>query len=180
MNRVMLLYPPGKAYQRSEDRAQCNIDDSATATVHACNDLGYAAAILRNNGYEVFLRDYQTENKTENEVKADVLSFSPDVIFISITNATIFRDIEFIKRIKEYCGCKIILKGAIFFNAEESFLSALDLENADVMIGGESNFVILPVIDCLLKEKGSLEGISGIIYREKGKLKKTDFRSITD
>ena len=28
MKRVMLIYPPGKAYQRSEDRAQCNIDES--------------------------------------------------------------------------------------------------------------------------------------------------------
>ena len=62
MNTVMLIYPPGKAYQRSEDRAQSNIDDSAASSVHACNDIGYAAAILRNAGYNVFLRDYQRKD----------------------------------------------------------------------------------------------------------------------
>ena len=51
MNKVMLIYPPGKAYQRSEDRAQCNLDESAVATIHACNDLGYAASVLRNRNY---------------------------------------------------------------------------------------------------------------------------------
>ena len=61
MNKVMLLYPPGRAYQRSEDRAQCNIEDSAVASTHACNDIGYAASVLLQKGYEVFLRDYQTE-----------------------------------------------------------------------------------------------------------------------
>ena len=61
MSKIMLIYPPGKAYQRGEDRAQCNIDDSATTTIRACNDLGYAASVLRNRGYDVLLRDYQTE-----------------------------------------------------------------------------------------------------------------------
>ena len=71
MNRVMLLYPPGKLYQRGEDRAQCNIEDSTASSVHACNDLGYAAAILRARGYEVFLRDYQTERKAFSDVERD-------------------------------------------------------------------------------------------------------------
>ena len=109
MNRVMLLYPPGKMYQRSEDRAQCNIDDSATATVHACNDLGYAAAVLRNEGYEVFLKDYQTEGKTVDDVKADLLLFKPDAVFISITNATIFSDLEFVNEIRELRDFRVVL-----------------------------------------------------------------------
>ena len=175
MNRVMLLYPPGKMYQRSEDRAQCNIDDSATATVHACNDLGYAASVLRNEGYEVFLKDYQTEGKTVDDVKADLLLFKPDAVFISITNATIFSDLEFVNEIRELRDFRVVLKGAIFFDAEERLLNTLDLSNIDVLIGGESNFVILPVIDFLLKGKGSLDSIGGIIYSENGELRKTAF-----
>ncbi|MCR5208138.1 MAG: B12-binding domain-containing radical SAM protein, partial [Eubacterium sp.] len=175
MNRVMLIYPPGKLYQRGEDRAQCNIDDSATATIHACNDLGYAAAILRNNGYEVFLKDYQTEHKTRNVVMNDVREFKPDAVFVSITNATIYDDIEFINAIKECYDCRVILKGAIFFDADRDTLNRLKLDNVDVMIGGESNFVILPLIEYLLKGSGKPEDIPGIIYRENGELKKTAF-----
>lgn len=175
MKKVMLLYPPGKMYQRSEDRAQCNIDDSATVTIHACNDLGYAAAILRNSGYSVFLRDYQTEHKTAEYVKRDVLAFKPDVLFISITNATIFSDIEFVNGIKAYHDCRVILKGAIFFDTQKSILETLSLDNIDVMIGGESNFIIQPLVDFLLKGEGEIDKIPGIIYHGDGGLKKTDF-----
>ncbi len=175
MKKVMLLYPPGKLYQRSEDRAQCNIEDSATVTIHACNDLGYAAAILRNNGYEVFLKDYQTEGLTENEALSDIESFQPDAVFISTTNATVFSDIEFINRIRENRNFRIIIKGAIFFDTKPELLDILDLTNIDVMVGGESNFVILPIIDALLSEKGSLSAVNGIIYKENGELKRTEF-----
>lgn len=96
MSRVMLLYPPGKQYQRSEDRAQCNLDESAVATIHACNDLGYAAAVLRQRNHNVFLRDYQTEKSSLEDVKADILDFMPDIVVISTTNATIPSDLDFV------------------------------------------------------------------------------------
>ena len=110
MSKVMLLYPPGKAYQRSEDRAQCNLDESAVATVHACNDIGYAAAVLRKRDYGVFLRDYQTEKTSLEEVKNDILRFLPDIIVISTTNATILSDLEFISWIKNFHSCEFIVK----------------------------------------------------------------------
>ena len=78
MGKLMLLYPPGKAYQRSEDRAQCNLDESAVATIHACNDMGYAAAVLKKRNHEVYLRDYQTEKSELEEVKNDILKFKDD------------------------------------------------------------------------------------------------------
>ena len=61
--KVALIYPPSKLYQRGEDRCQANIEDSSSSSMRACNDLGYAAAVLLDKGYEVFLRDYQTEHR---------------------------------------------------------------------------------------------------------------------
>ena len=81
---------------------KCNIEDSAVASTHACNDIGYAAAVLLEKGYSVFLKDYQTELATKEQVKADVEDFKPDLIFISITNATIYDDLEFISWIKSF------------------------------------------------------------------------------
>jgi hypothetical protein len=119
MNRVMLLYPPGKQYQRSEDRAQCNIEDSAVASTHACNDIGYAASVLLQKDYSVFLKDYQTEFATKEQVKADIEEFKPDLIFISITNATIYEDLDFINWIKSFHDCLFVIKGAIFYNPKK-------------------------------------------------------------
>lgn len=175
MGRIMLLYPPGKAYQRSEDRAQCNLDDSAVATVHACNDLGYAASVLRKRGYEVFLRDYQTEKAAFDDVKTDIKSFSPDIIVISTTNATVPADIEFINRISEFCDCEFIFKGAIFFDISESLLNTLDLKNINYLVGGELDTVIGDLVDCIFLKKDDIENISGIIYRKDGIFRKTRF-----
>ncbi len=179
MNRIMLIYPPGKAYQRSEDRAQCNLDDSAVATVHACNDLGYAAAILRKHNYDVFLKDYQTEKAEFDEVKQDVIEFDPDFIVISTTNATILSDLNFISQIRAFHNCKFIIKGAIFFNTPDELLDSLDLSNTDCLIGGELDTVIGDVVDCISDNK-SLENIPGIIYKENGIFRKTDFTKWCD
>lgn len=175
MNKVMLIYPPGKQYQRGEDRAQCNIDDSAVTTPHACNDIGYAAAVLRQRSYDVFLRDYQTEHSTNEIVKEDILSYKPDAIIISVTNATIFSDIDFVNWITSFFPCKIILKGAIFFNTEEGLLSLLDLSNVDYLVGGEIDVIIGDLIDFAVKGSGDVLRIPGIFYKQKDKFKKTTF-----
>ena len=175
MNRIMLLYPPGKAYQRSEDRAQCNLDDSAVATIHACNDLGYAAAILRERDYEVFLRDYQTEKTSFEEVKHDILSFRPEIVVISTTNATILYDIDFINWINDFHCCEFIIKGAIFFNIPMELLETLDLHNINYLIGGEIDTVIGDLVDCIVFKKDTFENIPGIIYKKDGVFKKTNF-----
>ncbi len=172
----MLIYPPGKLYQRGEDRAQSNIEDSATASVHACNDIGYAAAILMKKGYEVFLRDYQTERSSFEEVEADIKSFLPDIILISTTNATIGYDLKFTDRIFEFYKTVFILKGAIFFNPDLSLLDAYDFKNIFCMIGGEIDSCIAPLADYILKNEGSISEIPGIICRsENGNFVKTNF-----
>lgn len=176
MNKIMLLYPPGKAYQRSEDRAQCNLDDSAVATVHACNDIGYAAAVLRQRNFEVLLRDYQTEKSDLEVVWEDILSFLPDIIVISTTNATVLDDIEFVKNIKKIHYCEFILKGAIFFDTPLSLLETLDLSDINYLIGGEIDTVIGDLAECIANRTGSLDDVPGIIYKKDGIFKKTDFK----
>lgn len=180
MAKIMLLYPPGKAYQRSEDRAQCNLDESAVATARACNDIGYAAAVLKKSNYEVFLRDYQTEKLSFEEVRKDILEFFPDIIVISTTNATVLDDIKFINDIKCFHNCKFIFKGAIFFDTPVELLETLDLKNVDFFIGGEIDTVIGALVDAVVNGKGSFDDIPGIIYRENGCFKKTCFDEWSD
>lgn len=175
MSRVMLLYPPGKAYQRSEDRAQCNLDESAVATIHACNDIGYAAAALRQRNHNVFLRDYQTEKASFEEVKSDILEYLPDIIVISTTNATIPSDLEFVNWINEFHACEFIVKGAIFFDTPIEILETLDLKNVNFLIGGEIDTIIGDLVDCITSKSDNYDGIPGITYKKDGIFKKTSF-----
>ncbi len=175
MNRVMLIYPPGKAYQRSEDRAQCNIDDSAATSIHACNDIGYCASILRNAGYSVFLKDYQTEKADFEVVKKDIEEFLPELIIISITNATILSDIDFVNLICSFHKCEFALKGAVFFNISDEHLKTLDLKNINYLIGGEIEFIVKKLADSIFKNEGLIKDIPGIVYKEGESFKKTAF-----
>ena len=151
------------------------LDDSAVATVHACNDIGYAAAILKERKYDVFLRDYQTEKTSLEKVKNDIVSFSPEVIVISTTNATILSDINFINWINGFHCCEFIIKGAIFFNIPMELLETLDLRNVNYLIGGEIDTIIGELVDSIIRKKGCLNDIPGIVYREEGIFKKTNF-----
>ena len=175
MCKVMLIYPPGKAYQRSEDRAQCNLEESAVVTAHACNDIGYGAAILRSRGHRVMLRDYQTERTPAERIREEILSFLPDILVISTTNGAVLSDIEFIRWVSAFHTCEYILKGAIFFDTPPELLDTLDLEGINYLIGGEMDTVIGDLVDCIGRGRQGLEAVPGIIYREKGSFRKTGF-----
>jgi radical SAM superfamily enzyme YgiQ (UPF0313 family) len=176
MPKIMLFYPPGPLYQRGEDRCQVNVEDSASSTVRACNDLGYASAILTRDGHTIFLRDYQTEQATLADVFADFDSFAPDALFVSITNATIFEDLAVIDSLKaRNPKLVVVIKGAIFFNPEQALLDQLNLSSVNYLIGGESEFVIDKVIAAHFNQSPELETIPGIVYRHNGQWTKTSF-----
>ncbi len=141
-SEVLLFYPPGALFQRGEDRCQQNIDDGSAQAMRACNDLGYAAAVLLNSGYEVRLQDYQTQGDTFDALWKDMDEFAPDMIMMSITNTTIFDDLKVINELKSKYNPIVVLKGALFFDPEQVMLDMLDLSNVDYLIGGEIDFCI--------------------------------------
>ena len=116
MEKVLLMYPPGPLFQRGEDRCQQNIDDGSAQAMRACNDLGYAAAVLLRKNYNVKLRDYQTEFCSEADMFRELEEYQPDMVMISVTNTTIFDDIKISNRIKEKTNAVMVLKGAIFYD----------------------------------------------------------------
>ena len=175
-NKIMLFYPPGMMFQRGEDRCQQNIKDASAEAMRACNDLGYGAAILLKRGYEVRLRDYQTEGATLDEMYAEFDAFKPDLIMMSITNTTIFDDLKLINEIKKRYDPVIVLKGTLFYDPEQEMLDMLDLSCVDYMIGGEVDFAIGEIADLALRGEGKAEDILSILYRsEDGTFARTKF-----
>lgn len=165
-NKVLLFYPPGALFQRGEDRCQQNVDDGSAQAMRACNDLGYAAAILLNKHYQVKLRDYQTEGATMAELNRDLEEFKPDLIMMSITNTTIFDDLKLINEIKDRYHPVVVLKGALFYAPEQAMLDLLDLSHVDYMIGGEVDYAIGGVCDYALRGEGKIEDVLSILYKD--------------
>lgn len=165
MAKVLLLYPPGKLYQRGEDRCQGNIEDSSATSMRACNDLGYGAAVLLRAGYEIKLRDYQTEKATEEELFQDIKDFVPDMIMLSVTNATIYEDIALVNRMRQVTDAVMVLKGAIFYAPEPAMLELLDFSEVSYLIGGEVDFCIDKIADWHFKGAGKIDEIHNICYK---------------
>lgn len=169
------MYPPGNIYQRGEDRCQLNVNESSANAVRACNDLGYASAVLKKRGYSVYLKDYQTEKLSIDNLLEDIEKQKPDIVFISVTNATIFDDLEIVSRIKNVKNdVFIILKGALFYNCNDNLLTHKGFENVDYMIGGEEEFIIGDLADCIFNSSLNIEKINGIIYKKDGSFVKTE------
>ena len=178
MNKILLFYPPGALFQRGEDRCQQNVDDGSAQAMRACNDLGYAAAVLLNKHYEVKLRDYQTEGATMEDLHRDLTEYRPDLIMMSITNTTIFDDLKLINEIKDKYSPIVVLKGALFYAPEQAMLDLLDLSHVDYMIGGEVDFAIGEVADYALRGEGKIEDVLSILYKdENGGFKRTAFHT---
>ncbi len=165
-NKIMLLYPPGKPYQRGEDRCQGNIQDSTATSMRACNDLGYSAAVLLQRNYEILLRDYQTEGKLRQDVLEDLHNFQPDLIMLSTTNATIFSDIELIAQCKSLSKAVVVFKGAIFYDASFEMLKLLNLNWIDYLIGGEAETCIGGIADYALRHQGNIAEVNNIFYKD--------------
>ncbi len=178
MEKVLLFYPPGLMFQRGEDRCQQNIDDGSAQAMRACNDLGYAAAILLQKGYDVKLCDYQTERLTMDDLHRDMKEYKPDMIMMSITNTTIFDDLKIIKDLKKEYNPVTVIKGALFYDPEQAMLDLLDLSAVDYMIGGEIDFAIGGIADYALRKEGDIDSVLSILYKkEDGSFKRTDFHT---
>lgn len=176
LKRTMLCYPPGKLYMRGEDRCQANIEASTASAMRACNDLGYAAAVLLQKGYEVYLKDYQTEGLSEEVLLNDLEKENIGLFVMSTTNTTVFDDIALVNRIRQKFDCKVILKGAVFYAAERQMLDMLDFSNVDFLIGGEIDFAIGKLADYVFKSEGKLMDIDNIFYKNSdGKMVPTRF-----
>lgn len=111
-----------------------------------------------------------------DDLTADLKKNNSDMLMLSTTNATVFTDLEIVRRVKklfpEIC---VVLKGAIFFDPEDGLLAQLDLTDTDYLIGGESDFIIGDLAAAHFYDKAKLALIGGILYKENGRWVKTDF-----
>ncbi len=149
------------------------MEGSASGSLRACNDLGYMAAVAKNLGLQAMLRDYPAEGKTWQDYIKDIKDFQPDFALMSITTATIEKDMEAFKIAKElFPDVVSIAKGAHFLSCVPQELNK-DIYNVmDYAISGEAEFVIGELLKAYL-ENGPPGQVKGIFYRKENSMVKT-------
>lgn len=159
IKRVFLMNPPSELYRR-DDRCQSRVDDQTVRVVFPPIELGILAAIAREEGAEVVLKDYPTVRATAETYIADLQAFRPDLILLNTTAHTIREDLAAFSVAREFLPeVRTVVKGeAVAVQAEEVLRNHLEL---DMVIDGEAEDVFRELLRGL--EPAS---INGLIWRD--------------
>jgi len=91
--RFLVINPPTGLYRR-DDRCQSRVEDQTIEVVFAPIDLAMYAAVLREKGAEVRLRDYPGLGLDWANYLDDLKTFHPDAVVIKTTLATLEGDLK--------------------------------------------------------------------------------------
>lgn len=122
----------------------------------------YIAAVLKKNGYEVRIIDKDPEYFN---IIPDIKSFDPDLIGLSFMTPSCQRAHSLCKILRKEFPGKILFSGGTHTSAApEKTLKDLDL---DFVVVGEGEETILEICKNIQNKK-SLQGVKGVIFKEKG------------
>jgi radical SAM superfamily enzyme YgiQ (UPF0313 family) len=132
-----------------------------------------AAAVLRENGHEVFLHDVMFEKNAENimgplkKIKPDALVIYDDGFnYLTKMCLSNMREAAFkMSRAAKEAGCKVIVCSSDSTDHYEEYLN----HSADFIIQGEGEISLLELIKALNKNESDFNKIDGVIFKEKDK-----------
>jgi len=133
--------------------------------LHQPLGLLYLATVLKKAGVEVFISD---EIVGDDSLKS-FEEFNPDIIGITVTTPLFERACDLVGEFRKRGG-KVILGGPHISSVPEE---SIEKSGADAVIVGEGEDTIKEL--CREKE---WKNVAGIIYRENGRLKRTEPREL--
>ena len=141
----------------------------------------YAAALLRENGYEVSVFDTMFSIKAE-EVIPVLETNKPDFFvvyddgfnYLTKMCLTNMREAAFsMMKLAKARGCRVIVSSSDSTDHYAEYLN----EGADYIIMGEAEITLLELINAL-KDSTAIDGIHGLAYKEKDTIIKTPKRHV--
>jgi radical SAM superfamily enzyme YgiQ (UPF0313 family) len=130
--------------------------------------LAYATGVLEEAGHEVKLVDAPAEPLNEEQVLKIAKEFSPKLVVLDTSTASIHNDVKMLEKIKKTIDCFGVLVGP--------HVSALPIETMkmssaiDAVCIQEYDYTLRELASELSKKKTNLLKIKGIIFRIKKKI----------
>lgn len=130
--------------------------------------VAYIASVLRNNGHNLKIIDYEVERFSENALMELVRDFSPSLIGVSCRTASYNSAKKIIKFIKERMPDIFVAIGGHHATAfsENSILDT----GCDAVVRGEGENTMRELVSSL-SYKSDLSAINGLSYKEGGVIK---------
>ncbi len=142
--------------------------------------LGYLAAVLEENQYEVNVLDLQMINPTIQQLESELSRTNADVVGVTTSTLTYWPAVEIVKAAKKVLPDALTLVGGPHVTAlpEQTLTEAPEV---DVVVRGEGEKTMLELAD-LASKTGSqdLSKVNGITFRKEGKIVHTNNRAFIE
>ena len=138
--------------------------------------IGYLAAVLEKNQYEVNVIDCQVLRLTRKQLETELIQNQPDVVGVTSATLTYKPALEIVKTAKEVIpNCLTVLGGPHVTVLDEQALS--EHPETDVVVRGEGEQTMLELVD-LVSESNlkNLDKVAGITFRKNGRIVHTPDR----
>ncbi|HEX55509.1 MAG: hypothetical protein DRO90_00550 [Candidatus Altiarchaeales archaeon] len=162
--KLLLLNPPAREKYVKESR--CQHRAAVFQSVYPPLTLAYIASLTRQDN-EVRLIDAIGDEISLEKLKRDVEKFDPDLIIVNTTTPTIENDLMVIEKLRGITKAKSAIFGV---HATHFARELIKLPQIDIVIKKE------PEITAYELTKKNLEDVSGIIYKDNGKIRENPDR----
>lgn len=165
--KVLLIYPPitnEEIYSKYSKAAPC------LPPLGLC----YLAKYLLDANYEVKIIDCLVERLTLDELRIRIMQYSPTIVGVSSTTVAFYHAKQVISIVKGInYEIKTILGGAHISACQEETMK--ECSDLDIGIIGEGEQTLLEIVR-KIENKDSFTSVNGIMYRDNGKIIKTQPR----
>jgi len=156
--RFLVINPPTGLYRR-DDRCQSRVEDQTVEVVFAPIDLALYAAVLRDRGAEVHLRDYPGLGLGWPDYLEDIRDFDPDAVVLKTTLATLEGDLRACEIAKQRSPRILTVgTGESLAHERERILAAHG--ELDVVVVGEAEGALGEMVGA-----SDLSSIAGLSFR---------------
>ena len=150
MMKVTFLNPP-----------QTNSKYKFLGVVAPSLGIGYMAAVLEKNGYDVDVLDASALELTYDEIGKEILKRKPDIVSISALTPTIGVALDSADKIKQVKPDTIVVLGG--YHPTSEFKSVLAEPSVDVVVRGEGEYTLLELVQTV-EAGGDLRNVSGLAF----------------
>ena len=136
--------------------------------------LAYIASVLIDNGYDVSAIDFNISGFNPVRLKQILEREAPCIIGISTHTKTYSNGLRIAEIAKQLNPEVIVVFGGP--HATVMYEEVVGEGSVDVVVRGEGEYTMLELVDCFIRNKGSLAEVKGIAYKEDGIVKTTPER----
>lgn len=125
--------------------------------------IGYMAAVLEENGFEVDVLDASALELSYDEIGEEILKRNPDIVSISALTPTIGVALDSADKIKQVKKDTVVVLGG--YHPTFEYESVLAEESVDIVVRGEGEYTMLDLVKTL-DNNGDLSNVQGLAFMD--------------